>query len=478
MALGGLFPTHMRNWLELNTERSLNLFGHYYLYLGCFIVALLLILAVSKWGGIRLGEGKPEFPLFSWVAMLYSTGMGAGLLLRAVQEPVYFFQHPPGTPGYELEVYALQYTFFHWGLTPWAFYGMFGLIIAYNLYLKKGTILSSAILPYSYQKLRWVTPIDTVTVISTLLGVVAAVGLGSRQLTEGFAYIIGIPSLPAYYTILVVVLVGGIATLSAYLGVSRGIRLLSNFNISLALFLLFFSFFQGDMQLILQRFVHSLYYYFRDFIPMSLNVGKSQVPLPFLTEWTYFYWAFWLAWAPFTGVFIARISRGRTIRSMILGSLLIPSIGTFFWFSVFGSEAFLILKGVDHPESLFDSIYTGIFNFFDFLPFSGMSQIFAFILIGTFLITSIDSAIYVLGMFTDNGSPQPRKPLRIFWGVVLVLFTSSLIMVGKEELLSSVSQMLILFALPFSFLFLGMILYMLYFIWVAPINPFNTKHPK
>lgn len=460
----GIYPEALRKFLTEYTSKSLSIFGKYYLFLGFFVVICLLILAFSSWGNNKLGSGKPEYPLFSWIAMLYSTGMGAGLLLRAVQEPVYFYNNPPAIQDYDLDIYALQYTFFHWGLTPWAFYAMFGLIIAYNLYLKERTILSSALLEPAFQRPIYVTPIDTITVISTLLGVVAAVGLGSRQLLEGIVFLTNIPRLSPQFSVLIVILIGSIATYSAFLGVSKGIKILSNINISLALFLLVFTLFHSDVMKIGERFFSVIYYYLRDFIPMSLNIGNSTVTKEFLTDWTYFYWAFWLAWAPFTGVFIARISRGRTIRSMILGTLLIPSLGTFFWFSTFGSEAFMLLEEVENPEA-FDSIYTGIFHFLTFLPLSSVTNFLAFILISTFLITSIDSAIYVLTMFTDGGSPQPRKPLRLFWGVVLMLFTISVIMIGKEELLNSVSQMLILFALPFSFLFLGMIIYFLYRMW-------------
>lgn len=459
--IAGIFPEELRNFLAKYTPISLSVFGNYYLFLGFAFVVVLLILALSKWGKKRLGGDKPEYPVFSWIAMLYSTGMGAGLLLRAVQEPVYFYNHPPAIQDYKNGVYALQYTFFHWGLTPWAFYTMFGLIIAYNLYLKDRTILSSALLESAYQKARYTVPIDAITVISTLLGVVAAVGLGSKQLLEGLAFLVNIPSLPSHYSVIVVFLIGALATYSAYMGVNQGIKILSNVNIILALFLLGFTLIYGDIGNIGKHFLLALFYYFRDFVPMSLNFGKNNVSNEFLKDWTYFYWAFWLAWAPFTGVFIARISRGRTIKSMILGTLLIPSLGTFLWFSVFGTEAFKLLKEGGEAESSFDSIYTGIFHFLDFLPLSSFTNVIAFILIGTFLVTSIDSAIYVLGMFTDGGASQPRKKLRLFWGIVLVFFTSTVILVGKEELLSSVSQLLILFAMPFSLMFLGMVLYLL-----------------
>jgi glycine betaine transporter len=181
-----------------------------------------------------------------------------------------------------------------------------------------------------------------------------------------------------------------------------------------------------------------------------------------LTDWTYFYWAFWLAWAPFTGVFIARISKGRTIRQFILATLIIPSIGTFIWFSAFGTNAFSVIGETTGYQGEFDSIYSAIFVFFNQYPFAVLTNTVAFMLIFTFLITSIDSAIFVLGMFSDGGREEPRKRFRLIWGVILGLFTLAVVLVGKDALLASVSQMLILFALPFSFLFLVMIVYFLF----------------
>ncbi len=453
-----LFKQILSDW----TSNTLSIFGDYYLYLGFGIVVVMLAIAFSPKGKIKLGKVKPEFTWFSWIAMLYSTGMGAGLMLRAVQEPVYYLIHPPNEVEYSDRVYALQYSYFHWGFTPWAFYGMFGLIISYNLYLNNRTILSSAILEPHFQKKRFITPIDTITIISTLLGVVAAVGLGSRQLLDGFSYLFNTTGLDPVNTLYIVVLVSGLATFSAYQGVTRGIRILSNFNISLAIFLLLFVCFQGNVSTISTAYIVSFWQYLKEFIPMSLNIGDHQVSKTFLTDWTYFYWAFWLAWAPFTGVFIARISKGRTIRQFILATLIIPSVGTFFWFSAFGTNAFELIGDASTYQGQFDSIYSAIFVFFNYFPLSEITNTVAYILIFTFLITSIDSAIFVLGMFSDGGKEEPRKKFRLVWGITLTLFTIAVVLVGKEELLASVSQMLILFALPFSFLFLGMIVYFLF----------------
>jgi glycine betaine transporter len=339
---------------------------------------------------------------------------------------------------------------------------MFGLLVSYHLYRKKRSILSSAILEDRFQKPIFTIPIDTITVISTLLGVVAAVGLGSRQVLEGFAFMAGVAAYPPGYAVFVVLGIGFLATFSAYMGVSKGIRIISNLNISLALLLLVFTLAYSNLEVLAGTFFRSLVGYLWNFDLMSLNLGQSKVEKAFLMEWTYFYWAFWLAWAPFTGVFIARISKGRSIRTFILGALLVPSLGTFFWFSVFGSQAFEYIRQMDAYQGEFDSIYTGIFRFLKTLPASTFTGWVTLILVSTFLITSIDSAIFVLGMFSDKGREEPQKRLRLFWGGALVVSTIAVILIGKEELLQAVSNLLMLFALPFSLLFLGMILYFVY----------------
>lgn len=457
-----LFPDIFRTKLALWTRKVLEVFGDFYLFLGLGAVLVLLVFALLPIGKRRLGREKPEYSWFSWIAMLYSTGMGAGLLLRAVQEPVYYYQYPPRESLLSRGEFALQYTFFHWGLTPWAFYGLFGLIIAYHLYEHNGTVLSSSFLGKINKSPVLAGVVDAITIICTLLGVMAAAGLGSRQLLEAIYYWSGSASLDPSYAVFVVLLVSALATLSAFLGLSKGIRNLSNLNICLALGLMFFVVVLAGSRGLLSTLLKTAGFYLLEFIPMSLNLGAYQVPQEFMADWTYFYWAFWLSWAPFTGVFIARISKGRTIRQFVLGTLIVPVTATFLWFTVFGSSAFELIEARGIAADRFNSIYSAVFNFFAVFPAAAWSNTITSILVFTFLITSVDSAIFVLSMFSGHGNVRPGKKMRLFWGGIIGLTTIAVILLGKDSLLEAVSQLLILFALPFSFLFVVMAGYFIY----------------
>lgn len=451
------FPESFRLALSQGTAFTLEYFGGFYLVLGLGAVLVMILVAFLPIGRLRLGVGPPEYSLLSWIAMLYSTGMGAGLLLRAVQEPVYYFANPPRSSYLEPTDFALQYTFFHWGLTPWAFYGLFGLIMASQLYNQQGSLLVSNLLPSRFRKHLLAAIVDFLVTVGTLLGVVAAVGLGSRQLLVSVSTWAGMEHLANSGGYFLVVLVGGLATVSAILGVKAGIRLLSNANIGMATILLLMTWLMGSDIGVIGTFFRVLGGYLWEFIPMSLNWGKAKVSEGFLTDWTYFYWAFWLAWAPFTGIFIARISKGRTIRQFVAGTLVIPAMGTFLWFTVFGSNAFaLIAEGTLYASEL-NSIYNALFRLFDVFPLGWLGNGISLILIFTFLITSVDSAIFVLSMFSDQGKLEPKRRYRLFWGVSIVLVTLAIMVIGKEQLLESVSQLLILVALPISLLIVGLV---------------------
>lgn len=451
------YPLGLREQLAIAARNTLSLFGNYYLYLGVSMVLLLLGIAISPWGKIRIGDGPVAYNWFSWIAMLYSTGMGAGLMLRAVQEPVYYLTNPPRQADLPVEAFALEYTFFHWGLTPWAFYGLFGLMIGYLVYGKGKAMLSSSLLVGKYRRPLLIVAVDVITIISTLFGVVGAVGLGSRQLLVGFQKLFGVIEISYINNAYVVLFLGALATISAFSGLSKGIRNLSRFNISVAIFLLLATFLSGNIPAILNNFWVSLTAYLYDFLPMSINYGGKQVSQDFLMDWTFFYWAFWLSWAPFTGVFIARISRGRSFRAFILGVILVPSLGTFMWFTVFGTTVFEMIGNPESYTGAYDSLYGSIFVFFDHFSFGGLMKILAFLLVFTFLITSIDSAIFVLGMFADNGNMEPQKQHLLWWGLILSMFTIATLFIGKEQLLEAVSQLLVLMALPFSWVYLLMI---------------------
>ncbi|HEY9184481.1 MAG TPA: BCCT family transporter [Salegentibacter sp.] len=434
-------------------------FGAFYLWLGLISVFFLIGIALSRFGKIRLGPSKPEFSRLGWIAMLYSAGMGAGILLRAVQEPVFMFINPPLQTTDPCEIIALEYTFYQWGFTAWAFYGIFALLIAYSLFVAKNKIKLGHSLPQLKSVKLLPQGVDLLTILTTVFGLVAAIGLGTTQIEGGLSHLTSTSPGNLWLTIALVLLICALAFFSAYAGVEKGIKRISTWNIFITLLLLFFVFFQIDISVSLERFGISLYQYIIDFIPLSLAMGTYNPGKEFLTDWTYYYWAFWLAWAPFTGIFIARISKGRTIREMILGVLLIPSLGSFFWFSVFGSASFdLINQGTAFNEE-FDNVFTSIFRFFEFLPFSDLTNIVAVLLLVSFLVTSVDSAIFVLSMFSDKGKENPKRKFRLIWAVIILIFSEAIIVLGNvrpdSDVLTAMQKLLIISSLPFAFFTAG-----------------------
>ncbi|TDN84361.1 glycine betaine transporter [Salegentibacter sp. 24] len=432
------------------------LFGGFYLWLGLLCVFFLIFIALSRFGKIRLGNSPPEFDRLSWIAMLYSAGMGAGILLRAVQEPVFMFLNPPIQTNASPEVVALEYTFYQWGFTAWAFYGIFALIIAYSLFVRKSDILLGTSLP-ALKKLKYLPQsIDLLTILTTVFGLVAAIGLGTTQIEGGISHLISKPAGSLWLNLFLVFIVCSLAFISAFSGIQKGIKRISNWNIYITVALLFFVFFQVDMLKVFNQFFDSLYNYIIHFVPLSLALGPYDPGKEFLTDWTYYYWAFWLAWAPFTGIFIARISKGRSIREMILGVLLIPSLGSFFWFSVFGSASFDLVSNMETYSGEFDSVFTSLFRFFEAFPLSGFTNIITIILLISFLVTSVDSAIYVLSMFSDRGKEHPKKKFRFIWAILILVFSVAIVILGAikpySNVLSAMQKFLIISSLPFAFL--------------------------
>ena len=441
-----------------------NYFGYFYLYLGFGCVLALLIIAFSKYGKIKLGKpsSKPEYSLWSWTAMLYSAGMGSGILLRAVQEPVFMHQNPPFSSNLSVETVALEFTFYQWGLTAWAFYGLFAVIVGYALHVKKKKVrISSTIEDYSKSE-TLKNSVDIITIITTVFGLIAAIGLGTTQINGGLNHISN-QDFGLTTTIMLCVLISAIACYSAWQGVNKGIKIFSKLNIIVTFAILLFIFFTSDIKAILIAFVTSTYNYIIDFVPMSLALGDYNPGLDFLTGWTFYYWAFWLAWAPFTGIFIARISKGRTIRQLLLGVLIIPSLGTFFWFSVFGTSAFQLIENWEAYNNEFGNVFSSIFVFFEHYPYATFLNIISIVLLISFLITSVDSAVFVLSMFTDKGAKNPSKTHRVIWSVFILLATIALVLLGNIKadinVLEAVQRLLIITSLPFSFFIIIMLIY-------------------
>lgn len=461
IALGGIlvfallslvFTEALDQAINLASVWVRNIFGHFYLYLGLGCVLFLLAVSLGPWGRKRLGRigEKPEFTRWAWVSMLYSTGMGAGILLRAVQEPVYMRGHPP-LRGIAPDTLALEYTFFQWGFTAWAFYGLFGLLVGWAMYRNGQAGLPSSAIGHEGTRKRVGGFLDLIALWSTVFGVVAAVSLGARQISGGLDYLLGIdPSLGGGTLIIAVICAFG--GFSAYQGIRNGIRRLSSWNIGVTLALLGFVWLAHEPFGALAPFLRSLGRYLIDFVPLSIAWGPYDPGVAFLTDWTYYYWAFWIAWAPFSGIFIARISRGRTLREFLLGVLVLPSLGTFSWFTVFGQGAF---NRIDHGRignNDLDSVFSSLFIFLETYPLGDLINGVALTLLFSFLITSVDSAIYVLSMFSARSPKEPSRRLRLAWTVFLGLSCVGIYFLSglrpNLDVLQTAQKLLIVTSLP------------------------------
>ncbi len=437
------------------------IFGQFYLILGLVILIYLIIIAISPFGRLKLGKSKPEYSFASWLAMMYSTGMGAGIILRAVQEPVFMMQNP----GIEISrseiIHGLEMTFYHWGFTAWAFYGLFALFIAYLLFIKNKNIQLSHIIPNFNHNFSTKT-IDLLVILTTVFGVVSAVALGIRQMEGGLNYITE-KTLGFTISFFLCILIFAIALYSSIQGLRTGIRRLSNINIGLTLLLLFYVIFQSDFSLIISNLTETSIALFVDFIPLSLATGDFNFDEIFLSDWTYYYWAFWIAWAPFTGIFIARISKGRSIRQLILGVLIIPSLGSFIWFTSFGTSAIELIESGVVSNFAFNDVFSATFVFLEQYTLGFYAIILAIFLLLGFLITSVDSAIFVLSMFSDLTKINPSSYHKWIWGIVLFIVTLGFLILGKfsqaTDILDAVQKLLIVSSLALALLSLVFIVF-------------------
>ena len=402
--------TAIQHWL-------LDAFGWFYLLCasGLFVVALLLIF--SRYGKLVLGRvgDQPEFPLPTWFAMLFCAGMGIGLVFWGVAEPISHYYDPPTGTGETPEAarLAFRYSFLHWGLHPWAMYTMVALCLA-HFQFRKGApgLISACCRPILGDKVdgRIGQTIDIFAVFATVFGVATSLGLGAIQISGGLSYLLSLPN-TVLTQLVIILIVTTLFMVSALTGIQRGIKYLSNLNMALAVLLLGFLLFLGPTSFIMDVFTSALGDYIHAFPRMSLYLAPFDNSA-WLYDWTLFYWAWWIAWSPFVGTFIARISRGRTIREFVLGVLFVPTLFCVFWFSVFGGTA-ISLDMFDHvslkPVVESQGAEVALFTLLEHFPLGGLMSVLALLLIATFFITSGDSATFVLGMFTSNGRPQPLQ---------------------------------------------------------------------
>ncbi|MEU8541502.1 BCCT family transporter [Streptomyces sp. NPDC048717] len=427
-------------------------------------LVLCLVIAVSRFGRIRLGadDSKPEFTNMAWIAMMFSAGMGIGLMFYGVGEPLQHFLTPPPASGVaprtgDAARTALEYSFFHWTFTPWAIYGITGLALAYAGFRKgRGNTLSSAFVPLLGPRRTASWPgraIDLLAVFATVFGTATSLGLGALQVAEGLHLTAGVKDSTATELLIIVVLSAAFV-LSAFSGLNKGVKWLSTMNVVLAAVMAAFVFVVGPTVYILDTIPASLGGYLNDLLPMASRTGAFS-DRTWLGAWTIFYWAWWLSWAPFVGTFIARISHGRTVREFLAGVLLVPSGATVIWFCVMGGTAIRLEStgAADLASSVKDGAEASLFAMLDALPIGTITSYVAMLLVMTYFVTSADSASLVMGSLTSRGALHPPTWLVVVWGVLMAAVAAVLLVAGG---LSSLQTATILVALPFVLVMLAL----------------------
>ncbi len=442
----------------------LDTFGWFYLTSVAGFLLCAVSLIFSRFGHIRLGRDgdKPEYRLLTWFAMLFCAGMGIGLVFWGVAEPTLHYYDPPSGPAQTAESarLALRYAFFHWGFHPWAIYTMVGLALAYLQFRKQTPgLISESCRPLLG---TWVDgptgcAIDTMAVFATVFGVATSLGFGAMQISGGLSYLLGTPNSIGTHLILIAV-VTVLFMISAQTGLQRGIKYLSNINVVLALSLLGFLFILGPTKFLMSVYLSTLGNYLSELPRMSLQLapfGNQQ----WIQDWTLFYWAWWIAWAPFVGTFIARISKGRTVREFVLGVMLVPTLFCGLWFSVFGGTAIsLEMTGDVSIKQIIDTKGMGkevaLFSLLDHFPLGTLMSTLAIFLIAIFFITSADSATFVLGTFTTRGELNPPHHIKFVWGVVQSAAAAVLLLSGGLKGLQTAA---IIVAFPFAMVMILMV---------------------
>jgi glycine betaine transporter len=457
---GAIFPSALAESAGIALAFTTQRFGWFYLLSAFTFLVFALYLAFSPYGKIRLGsdDDEPEYSNFTWFAMLFSAGMGIGLVFWGVAEPIYHYLAPPLGEGMSPEAarLALRYAFFHWGLHPWGIYTIIALSLAYFQYRKglKG-LISSTFYPLLGERVNGPIgkAIDILAIIATTFGVATSLGLGALQINGGGSYIFGIPN-TVYVQIIIIVIVTVLYMISATTGLDRGIRVLSNTNLLVAVGLLVTVLLLGPTAFIFDAFTVTIGGYLQNLVQMSLRLSPFSQN-PWVGNWTIFYWAWWISWAPFVGMFIARVSKGRTIKEFVLGVLIVPSIFSFVWFSVFGGSALhLEIFGQKKiAEAVQTDITSALFVTLGQLPMGTVLSLLATLLIITFFITSADSATFVLGMLSSDGSLDPTIKVKITWGILQSSIAVVLLFSGGLKGLQTAS---IITALPFAVILLLM----------------------
>ncbi len=447
-SLGDVMTASM-NWVAASV-------GWSYLVVTLLCIGLMLYLGFSRFGGIRLGSDtdRPEYSTWAWLAMILSAVMGIGLISYGVAEPISHFMAPPHALAQpetmEAAVRAMQFSFFDWGPHAWAVFGIFGLAIGYSTHRKKRPGLVSPMLRPIFGKLvdGWFGKmIDVFAIIATLFGTTTSLGLGASQIAEGLGRVFGVSS-GLVTQILIIAVVTVLFTLSALSGVNRGIKYISQITMTLSLALAIYVFIAGPTNFISNLFFRSVGQYFSDFLQVSLITPSTPDDLQWMQWWTYFMMAWWLSWGAFVGVFLAKISRGRTNPQLVAGVLGVPSLVFFAWFTIFGGSAIQMdMNGADIGAATTENINSAFFAMLENLPLVQLTAVVTVVLVALFFISGADANTFVLSMLSSKGSLEPSKPVLGLWGGLTGACAVLLLLVGG---LTALQQAAMLSALPFT----------------------------
>ena len=418
------------------------------------ILLFILYLMFSQYGNIRLGgdDAEPEFSTLSWFAMLFSAGMGIGLLFYGVAEPMFHFQSPPIPAGSASETArnAMRYTFLHWGLHPWAVYALVALALAFFSFNKNQPLsIRSIFYPLLGDRINggWGNLIDILATIATLFGVATSLGFGVQQINAGLNHLFRLPQ-NNIVQLLLIAGITSIATISVVRGLDAGIKKLSELNIWLAAGLLLFVLISGPTLFIMNGFIENIGAYLQSFAQIS-TWNETFENTNWQNNWTVFYWAWWIAWSPFVGMFIARVSKGRTIREFLMGVLCIPTLVTFLWITVFGNSALFIelFKDGNLAEAVTENVPLSLFLLLEHFPLSSVTSILGVLVVVSFFVTSSDSGSMVIDIITAGGHPDPPVPQRLFWAILEGVVAGALLLSGG---LAALQSAVITTGLPFA----------------------------
>lgn len=454
-----LFPSVAETTFATLQSTIVRTFSWYYVLIAAFFVAFALVLGFSRFGDIRLGrdDDEPEFSLGSWFSLLFAAGMGIGLVFYGVSEPLSHFVTPrPGVAGTDAQLAqsALTQTYLHWGVQAWAIYVVVGVALAYAIHRRRRPIsIRWALEPLLGKRVRgaWGSVIDALALVGTIFGVATSLGLGVLQIGAGLdAAGFGAPDTATQVVIIGVITVFVLASVLS--GVGRGMKWLSTFNLVLAGILLLFVLFAGNTVYLLREWVQSIGAYLQNFVGLSFTVSafQGEAGEQWQAAWTSFYWGWWISWAPFVGIFIARVSKGRTVREFVLGVLIVPTLVGILWFAVLGGSA--LAQELREPGSMLDAdgavdLQGALFQLFAHLPAGQVLTVGAVVLIAIFFITSADSGALVMGMLATGGDAEPRRWIRTFFTLATSVLAVALLLAGGLQALQAAA---IAIALPFS----------------------------